>query len=85
MFVTVGVSTDTRKILAVPRTALVTLGDQTVVFVQTGQSPQGLLRFERRSIGVDDDGGGDFVPVTKGLAAGERIVTVGAILLAGMV
>jgi hypothetical protein len=34
---------------------------------------------------VDEDEGGDYLPVTHGLARGERVVTSGAIQLAGMI
>ncbi len=43
--------------------AILRLGDQTVVFVQNGTAPDGLLRFERRPVAVDEDEGGDCLPV----------------------
>jgi cobalt-zinc-cadmium efflux system membrane fusion protein len=85
MYATVSVSVAERKALAIPRSAMLRLGDQTVVFVQTGTAPNGLIRFERRPIAVDEDEGGDYLPVTHGLERGEKIVTSGAILLAGMI
>jgi cobalt-zinc-cadmium efflux system membrane fusion protein len=85
MYATVSVSVAERKALAIPRSAMLRLGDQTVVFVQTGMSPNGLIRFERRPVAVDEDEGGDYFPVTHGLEHGEKIVTSGAILLAGMI
>jgi cobalt-zinc-cadmium efflux system membrane fusion protein len=84
MYATVAVSVAERKALAIPRAAMLRLGDQTVVFVETGTAPNGLIRFERRPVAVDEDEGGDFMPVTHGLDRGERIVTSGAILLAGL-
>jgi cobalt-zinc-cadmium efflux system membrane fusion protein len=84
MYATVSISVAERKALAIPRSAMLRLGDQTVVFVQTGQAPNGLIRFERRPVAVDEDEGGDYLPVTHGLERGEKIVTSGAILLAGM-
>jgi hypothetical protein len=60
------------------------LGDRTVVFVEKGRTPGGLLRFEPRNVRIRD-GGGDPVAVVEGLAAGERVVTGGAIFLAGMI
>ncbi|MDB4970947.1 MAG: putative Co/Zn/Cd efflux system rane fusion protein [Myxococcales bacterium] len=84
MYATVSVSVAERKALAIPRSAMLRLGDQTVVFVETGASPNGLIRFERRPVAVDEDEGGDYMPVTHGLERGEKIVTSGAILLAGM-
>jgi cobalt-zinc-cadmium efflux system membrane fusion protein len=85
MYATVSVSVAERKALAIPRSAMLRLGDQTVVFVQMGTAPNGLIRFERRPVAVDEDEGGDYLPVTHGLERGEKIVTAGAILLAGMI
>jgi cobalt-zinc-cadmium efflux system membrane fusion protein len=85
MYATVSISVAERKALAIPRSAMLRLGDQTVVFVQTGQAPNGLIRFERRPVAVDEDEGGDYLPVTHGLERDEKIVTSGAILLAGMI
>jgi cobalt-zinc-cadmium efflux system membrane fusion protein len=85
MYATVSVSVAERKAMAIPRSAMLRLGDQTVVFVQTGTAPNGLIRFERRPVAVDEDEGGDYLPVTHGLERGEKIVTSGAILLAGMI
>ncbi|HWE27637.1 MAG TPA: efflux RND transporter periplasmic adaptor subunit [Polyangia bacterium] len=85
MYATVSVSVAERKALAIPRSAMLRLGDQTVVFVQMGTAPNGLIRFERRPVAVDEDEGGDYLPVTHGLERGEKIVTSGAILLAGMI
>jgi cobalt-zinc-cadmium efflux system membrane fusion protein len=85
MYATVSVSVAERRALAIPRSAKLRLGDQTVVFVETGLSPNGLVRFERRPVAVDEDEGGEYLPVTHGLERGEKIVTSGAILLAGMI
>jgi membrane fusion protein, heavy metal efflux system len=85
MYATVAVSVAERKALAIPRSAMLRLGDQTVVFVQMGTAPTGQIRFERRPVAVDEDEGGDYMPVTHGLERGEKIVTSGAILLAGMI
>lgn len=85
MYATVSISVAERKALAIPRSAMLRLGDQTVVFVQMGTAPNGLIRFERRPVAVDEDEGGDYLPVTHGLDRGEKVVTSGAILLAGMI
>lgn len=85
MYATVAISVAERKALAIPRSAMLRLGDQTVVFVQMGTAPNGLIRFERRPVAVEEDEGGDYLPVTHGLERGEKIVTQGAILLAGMI
>ena len=84
MYATVQISIDQRKALAIPRTALLRLGDQSVVFAQVGTTAKGELKFERRPVAVDEEQGGDYLPVTHGLAEGDRIVSSGAILLLGM-
>ena len=75
MYATVSISVAEHKALAIPRSAMLRLGEQTVVFVQTGTAPNGLIRFERRPVAVDEDEGGDYLPVTHGLERGEKIVT----------
>jgi hypothetical protein len=60
------------------------LGDQTMVFVDLGKSSDGRLRLERRPVSVNEELGGDYLPVIRGIAAGERVVTLGAVLLSGM-
>jgi len=84
MYATVSISVAERRALAIPRDAILRLSDQTIVFVEIGKTPAGLLRFERRPVAVDEEDGGDFFPLTRGLNAGERIVTSGAVLLSGM-
>ncbi|HSY51089.1 MAG TPA: efflux RND transporter periplasmic adaptor subunit [Thermoanaerobaculia bacterium] len=83
MFATVSIVTDTHQRLAVPRSAVVRLGDQLVAFVDKGTAPTGGERFERRIVSVDENEAGDFVPVTRGLRPGEKVVSSGAIILTG--
>jgi cobalt-zinc-cadmium efflux system membrane fusion protein len=85
MYASVSIGVNSHRALAVPRSALLRLGDQTVAFVEMGRTPNGQRAFERRNIVVNDDGGGDNLPIVKGLEAGDQVVTTGAILLAGMV
>jgi membrane fusion protein, heavy metal efflux system len=68
---------DSSHVPAVPVTALVTSGPETVVFVQV--SP---YHFARRPVTVGDDDG-DQAAITDGLKPGELIVTRGSILLQG--
>ena len=84
MYATVGLPVDRQVALAIPRSALLRLGDQTMVFVEVGKAPDGRLRFERRPVVINEELGGDFLPVLRNLAKGERIVVSGAILLSGM-
>jgi cobalt-zinc-cadmium efflux system membrane fusion protein len=83
MFATATIETDGRSALAIPRRAVVHLGDQAVVFVQRGDTNDGKLRFERVPVTVDEDEVGHLVAVQHGLAPGDVIVVSGAILLAG--
>jgi RND family efflux transporter MFP subunit len=61
-----------RQTLAVPASALLTDGGQTVAFVQTGGET-----FERRVVQTGERDG-TFVAVRQGLHAGDRVVTRGA-------
>jgi membrane fusion protein, heavy metal efflux system len=73
--------------LVVPRAAILRQGEQTVVFVENGETADGALRFERRPVEVESEGEGSdsAVAVRSGLKAGDRVVTSGSILLLGMV
>ena len=62
--------------VTVPTRALVTHGTATVVFVEASPG-----RFVRRAVTVRDDDGVT-ATISAGLAAGERIVTTGSLLLA---
>jgi cobalt-zinc-cadmium efflux system membrane fusion protein len=84
MYASVSLAVGGDRALAIPRSAVLRLGDQTVVFVVQGTSADGRMRFERRPVAVNEDEGGDWLPVTHGLKPGERIVASGAILLSGM-
>ncbi len=83
MYATVSVTTPARRALVVPRSAVLHAGDERVVFVQTGATENGLLKFQRRRV-VLDEGEGDLVPVRSGLQVGEAVVVSGALLLSGM-
>jgi membrane fusion protein, heavy metal efflux system len=83
MYATVSITTDTRQKLAIPRTAVVRLGDQMVAFVDRVSASNGERRFERRIIAVDETEAGAYVPVLRGLASGESVVSSGAIILSG--
>jgi multidrug efflux pump subunit AcrA (membrane-fusion protein) len=83
MYATVSIALEDTRALAVPRSAILRLGDRTVVFVEKGETPKGLLRFELRNIKIRE-AEGDHIPVASGLSSGEKVVTGGATLLAGM-
>jgi cobalt-zinc-cadmium efflux system membrane fusion protein len=84
MYATVSLSVAGEETMALPRTAVLRIADQTVVFVADGSAPDGRQRFLRRVVALNEDEGVDYVPVKGGLALGERVVTSGAILLSGM-
>ncbi len=83
MLGTVEIAGRSREALAVPRSAVLRLGEGRVVFVEQGKSPDGRTRFVRRGVEVEDDGG-DVVAVVRGLEPGDKVASAGAILLLGM-
>jgi membrane fusion protein, heavy metal efflux system len=85
MYATVSLAVDRQRSLALPRSAILHLGDQTMVFIELGKAPDGRIRYERRPISVSEEMGGDYLPVVRGINAGERVVTVGAVVLSGMI
>lgn len=84
MYATAALAVDRQRALALPRGSILHLGDQTMVFVELGSAPDGRVRFERRPVSISEEMGGDFLPVIRGISAGERVVTTGAIVLSGM-
>jgi RND family efflux transporter MFP subunit len=84
MYATAALAVDQQRTLALPRSAILHLGDQTMVFIELGKAADGRVRFERRPVSVNEELGGDYLPVIRGIAAGEKVVTTGSILLSGM-
>jgi membrane fusion protein, heavy metal efflux system len=80
MYATVQISVDQKKALAIPRNALLRLGEYKVVFIQVGEDP-GRVRFERMPVEVDEGESSQWLEVKHGLEAGQKIVVNGAILL----
>jgi multidrug efflux pump subunit AcrA (membrane-fusion protein) len=70
--------------VAVPRDALLRLGDDTVVFVASTEERDGQLVFRRRKVVAGEDGSSGLVPILDGLAPGERVVVSGGIFLVGL-
>jgi cobalt-zinc-cadmium efflux system membrane fusion protein len=83
MYGTVYIKVDQRKALAVPRSAILRLGDQRVVFVQTGDA-DGKVKFERTPVDVDEYSSDNWLPIKHGLEKGQKVVTKGAVLLSEM-
>jgi cobalt-zinc-cadmium efflux system membrane fusion protein len=84
MYATAALAVDQQRTLALPRSAILHLGDQTMVFIELGKAADGRIRFERRPVSVNEELGGEYLPVVRGIAAGEKVVTAGSILLSGM-
>jgi membrane fusion protein, heavy metal efflux system len=86
MYATASIAVGESKALSIPRSAILRVGEKTIVFVEKpGKAPGGQLRFERRAIAINEEESGEFVPVTSGLSPGERITTAGGILLLGLI
>lgn len=83
MYATVEISVDKRRALAVPRSAVLRLGDANVVFIQIdeGGGPQEKVHFKRVPVYVDEAESGPWLEVKHGLVPGQRVVIHGAILL----
>jgi membrane fusion protein, heavy metal efflux system len=78
MYGTVRVNVAAIRALSVPRTAIMHLAGQSLVFVERGPAPDGRMRFERLPVIVDESGEKLFVPVQHGLDRGEKVVAKGA-------
>ncbi len=84
MYATASIGVSGREALAVPRSAVLRVGEQNIVFVETGVTENGLLRFARRPVRIDETVSGDLVPLLSGASAGDSVVVEGAIQLLGM-
>jgi cobalt-zinc-cadmium efflux system membrane fusion protein len=84
MYATVDIEVAGVATPALPRSAVLRISDQTIVFIADGQSGDGRQRFIRRVVALDEDRGNDVVPIVRGLALGERVVTSGGILLSAL-
>jgi multidrug efflux pump subunit AcrA (membrane-fusion protein) len=80
MYATVQISVDQKKALAIPRNALLRLGEYKVAFVQIGEG-NGLIQYERVPVDVDEGEASQWLEVKHGLEAGQKVVVSGAILL----
>jgi membrane fusion protein, heavy metal efflux system len=78
MYATATISVAPHRVPALPKTAILHLGAQTVVFLDHGAGPDGKHDFERVPVAVDEAEGGLWLPVLHGLSASDPIVTLGA-------
>jgi cobalt-zinc-cadmium efflux system membrane fusion protein len=77
MYSRVAIAVDQRTALAIPRSAVVHLGEYKVVFVQVGEA-DGQVRFERLPIDIDEAQQTDYVEVRHGVEEGQKVVVNGA-------
>jgi cobalt-zinc-cadmium efflux system membrane fusion protein len=84
MYATVAISVNARKELALPKGSVLRSSDETVVFVERGTADRGKLRLVRVPVVVDEGESSHWLPVSKGLEKGTRVVTHGAVLLLGL-
>ena len=82
MYATVSIATSDEKALALPREAVIRLGDQTMVFVEGARSPDGRTELSLRPVTVEESDSGPWVVVQRGVEKGTRVVVSGASLLA---
>jgi membrane fusion protein, heavy metal efflux system len=80
MYATMQISVEQKKALAIPRDALLRLGEYKVVFIEIGEG-DGRIRFERVPVDVDEGESSKWLEVKHGLESGQKIVVSGAILL----
>lgn len=80
MYATVQISVDQTRALAIPRNALLRLGEYKVVFIEVGDEP-GRVRFQRMPVDVDEGESSQWLEVKHGLQKDQKIVVNGAILL----
>jgi cobalt-zinc-cadmium efflux system membrane fusion protein len=80
MYATVHIAVEQKRALAIPRDALLHLGEYKIVFVQVGES-EGRVMFERTPVDVDDSETSKWLEVKHGLSSGQHVVVTGAALL----
>lgn len=80
MYVTARVSVDRKHVLAIPRSALLRLGETKVVFLEVGRDDS-RVKFARVPVDVDEGEASPWLEVKHGVDVGQRIVVSGAILL----
>jgi cobalt-zinc-cadmium efflux system membrane fusion protein len=83
MYATVQISVDQARSLAIPRNALLRIGDEKVVFIEVGEG-DGYVRFKKVDVDVDEGESSPFLVLKTGLPAGTKLVVSGAILLSQM-
>jgi cobalt-zinc-cadmium efflux system membrane fusion protein len=82
MYGVVRIAAPAGRVVAVPREAVLRVGDETVVFVEQEHLADGRVSFRGRRV-ITGPASGGMVPVLDGLTAGERVATRGSIFLLG--
>jgi cobalt-zinc-cadmium efflux system membrane fusion protein len=86
MYESLRISVPGKRMLAIPRQALMRVEKDTVVFVATGERKDGgAVVFKRRKVVALEDRPGAMVPVLNGLEPGETIAIEHPMLLLGMI
>jgi len=83
MFAQAAIQVEPGRALAIPRSAVTRIGNQTFAYVDLGVRADGTRRFQCRPVQVDEQIQGDLLPVKAGLKAGESVVTKGSMVLSG--
>jgi cobalt-zinc-cadmium efflux system membrane fusion protein len=85
MYEALKISVPGKNVLAIPRSALLRVGNDTVAFVEPGQRrPDGSVVFKRRKVVANEALQGELVPVISGLRVGDVVAVDHAVLLLGM-
>jgi cobalt-zinc-cadmium efflux system membrane fusion protein len=80
MYATAAISVDEKRAVAIPRSALVRLGEYKMIFVVVGEA-DGRMHFERLPVDVDERPAVSFLTVQHGVDVGQKIVINGAAAL----
>lgn len=83
MYEVVTVRVPGKKVVGVPRRAVLRLGEDRIVFVRKGPAADGRIAFERRVVAAEEGRADGIVAVWSGLKAGDPVVVDGAILVLG--
>jgi cobalt-zinc-cadmium efflux system membrane fusion protein len=85
MYEALKISVPGRNVLAMPRGALLRMGNETIAFVESARRrPDGAFVFKRRKVVANESLAGDLVPVLSGLQPGDVVAADHAVLLLGM-
>jgi cobalt-zinc-cadmium efflux system membrane fusion protein len=84
MFATANIAVESGDQPSVPRTAVMHLGTELYLWVESGATPDGKLRLVKTKIEADDSAGASWLALRSGPPLGARIVSSGGIILLGM-